>query len=98
MQAASTAGFTNYNDALFARVRIQVATTQLFFENFANPAAFNRFSSTNFTQVGNQFVASPPKNQKAIATILPAQITPAPRCRRITKSAHGKHDSRSGEI
>lgn len=76
VQGATSGGFNNFNDATNNRVLIQVPVTTLFTEDFTSPTAFNRFASNFFTQTGTSFVASPPKGQKAIAIILPAQITP----------------------
>ena len=69
VQGFSTAGFDNFNDATFNQVLIRVAVPTNFFEDFTNPNASNRFASNFFTQVGNSFVANPPKKQKAIAII-----------------------------
>jgi hypothetical protein len=75
VQGTSIPNFNVYNEAA-NRVQIRVATVSNFFEDFTVPTAFNRFTSNFFTQVGTSFVADPPKGQKAIAIITPAQITP----------------------
>jgi len=75
VQGTSIPNFNVFNETA-GRVQIRVATITNFTEDFTTPTAFNRFTSNFFTQVGTSFVADPPKGQKAIAIITPAQITP----------------------